>query len=125
MVQAGVDGYILKSSGASDIVWGLEEIMRGRSYFSPRITTGFIKQVRMSSEPVKLPHEGLTCRELEVLQLIGQGCLNGEIASKLTVAEKTVCTYVSRVYKKLGLRDRVAAVIYAREHDLVKDKLLK
>lgn len=125
MVQVGVDGYILKSSGASDIVWGLEEIMQGRSYFSPRITTCFIKQVRMSSQPVKLPHECLTPRQLEVLQLIGQGLSNGEIASKLTVAEKTVCTYAGRVYKKLELRDRVAAVIYAREHGLVKDKLLK
>jgi DNA-binding NarL/FixJ family response regulator len=119
---AGASGFLLKDTPPEDLVKGIRVTAQGEALLAPSITRRLIEEFT-SSRPSAVPVgtlEGLTEREVEVLQLVARGMSNAEIAGKLFVGESTVKTHVGHILEKLGLRDRVQAVIRAYEAGLVK-----
>jgi DNA-binding NarL/FixJ family response regulator len=123
-LRAGASGFLLKDSLAPDLLTAIRVVASGDAVVAPTVTRRLLERFVHSTPGVdrldtrKL--DVLTAREREVLGLIGRGCSNGEIAGRLYLSEGTVKTHVSRVLAKLGLRDRVHAVILAYETGLVR-----
>ncbi len=118
---AGASGFLLKDVGRDELVNAVRVVAGGEALLAPSVTKrllgDFVRSRSRKTEPVA---DGLlTGRELDTLNLLAQGLSNLEIAERLVVSEHTVKTHVSNVFHKLGLRDRVHAVIYAYEHGLV------
>ena len=120
-LRAGASGFVLKDVPPEQLVDGIRAVHTGSSLLSPAITRRMI-EARLAP-PVSAPPPGvlesLTPREREILGLLGRGLSNAEIADSLVVSETTVKTHVGRVLMKLGLRDRVQAVIFAYESGVV------
>jgi DNA-binding NarL/FixJ family response regulator len=117
-LRAGASGFLLKRTRPEDLIAAVHTIADGDSLLSPAVTRRVID--RLAQQPaLELPDEGrlgsLTSREREVLGLIARGLSNREIATALVVEESTVRTHVKHVLQKLGLRDRIQAVIFAYE----------
>jgi DNA-binding NarL/FixJ family response regulator len=123
-LRAGASGFLLKDALAADLVAAVHAVAEGDAVLSPSVTRRLLTQVaRRLPAPVGADADGLaslTEREREVLGLLAGGLSNGEIAEALVVSEPTVKTHVSHLLGKLGLRDRVQAVIYAYENGLVE-----
>jgi DNA-binding NarL/FixJ family response regulator len=122
-VRAGASGFLLKTAPPEELVHAVRVVGAGDALLSPSITRHLIGEfARLSRRPAKTPPElaSLTERETEVLKLLAAGLSNSEIARRLFLGEATVKTHVGRVLDKLGLRDRVQAVVYAYEHGLVE-----
>ena len=122
-LRAGASGFLLKRTRPEELLEAIHTIASGDSLLSPSVTRRVID--RMARQPT--PELGLgrdldelTPRETEVFGLIARGLSNGEIAEALTVEESTIKTHVRRVLRKLGLRDRVQAVIFGYESGLVQ-----
>jgi len=116
-LAAGASGFLLKTASPEDLVAAVEVLARGDALLAPAVTRRVIEQfsAREPVEPrVELP--ALTDRESEVLSLVARGLSNGEIATTLFVGEATVKTHVSNVLAKLGVRDRIQAVVFAYEN---------
>ena len=122
-LQAGASGFLLKDVQPELLVAGIRAVHSGESLLAPTVTRrmieSFLQRPRLVDAGAQKMLESLTSREAEVLQLLAQGLTNAEIAKKLYVSETTVKTHVSRILMKLGLRDRVQAVIYAYQTGLV------
>jgi len=126
-LRAGASGFLTKDAPAADLVAAVRAIAAGDAVLSPAVTRRLLDRVgarlpatARGGRDVADGLAELTDREREVLHLIASGLSNGEIAAALVVAEPTVKTHVSNVLGKLGLRDRVQAVIFAYEHGLVE-----
>ncbi|MFC0186830.1 response regulator [Fictibacillus aquaticus] len=117
-LEAGATSYMLKTSKAGDIAQAVRETHHGKSVLEPEVTGKMMS--RMRQKTVRLPHEELTAREMEILMLMGQGKTNQEIADELFIALKTVKVHVSSVLSKLDVQDRTQAVIYAFNQGLIK-----
>jgi DNA-binding NarL/FixJ family response regulator len=120
-LRAGASGFMLKTAPADQLVAGVREVAAGEALLAPTITRRLIERFAHSLEPEPEPPPGydeLTAREREVLLLVARGLSNAEIAAELVVSEHTVKTHVSNLLSKLGLRDRVQAVIVAYETGL-------
>jgi DNA-binding NarL/FixJ family response regulator len=117
-LRAGASGFVLKDVPPEQLVDGIRAVHSGSSLLTPSITRRMIEAhlVRPAAVP---PPDSLTPREREILGLLGRGLSNAEIAEALVVSETTVKTHVGRVLMKLGLRDRVQAVIFAYESGVV------
>jgi DNA-binding NarL/FixJ family response regulator len=120
-LRAGASGFLLKRTRPEELIAAVHTIAAGESLLSPSVTRRVIDRMAQQPTPVvadvaKL--DGLTPRERDVLRLIAQGMSNREIAAVLVVEETTVRTHVKRILMKLGLRDRVQAVIFAYETGL-------
>ena len=125
-LKAGASGFLLKDLRRDDLVHAIRVVAGGEALLAPSVTRRLIEDYARrpgsSAGPASTAAAGLdrlTPREQEVLQLIGEGANNAEIGAALIVGEATVKTHVGRVLMKLGLRDRVQAVIYAYEAGLV------
>jgi len=120
---AGASGFLLKDVAPEDLLAGIHIISRGDSLLSPSVTRRLIASF-VRDHPRQPPRppglEELTPRELEILQLIARGLSNAEIAERLVVSNTTVKTHVARVLDKLGLRDRVQAVVLAYETGVIR-----
>ncbi|WP_158887665.1 response regulator [Amycolatopsis anabasis] len=121
-LRAGASGFLLKSLPPEELVSAMRIAARGDALIDPSVTRRLVARFTTSIEPpASTPElERLTTREREVLSLIARAHSNAEIAEALRVGEETVKTHVSRVLAKLGLRDRVHAVVYAYRHGLVE-----
>jgi len=120
-LRAGAAGFLLKDVPPEQLVAGIGEVMSGDALLSPVIMRRMI-ETYLDRPPSARQGAGLsvlTPREREILVLLGRGRSNAEIAAELVVSETTVKTHVGRVLMKLGLRDRVQAVIYAYEQGVV------
>jgi DNA-binding NarL/FixJ family response regulator len=119
-LRAGASGFLLKRTSPEELVSAIHAVASGDSLLSPSVTRRVIDRMAHRPSPDVSPERlgRLTPREREVLQLIAQGLSNGEIAAALVVEESTVKTHVKRILGKLGLRDRVHAVIFAYETGL-------
>lgn len=120
-LRAGASGFILKTEPPERLVDAVRIIAAGDALLGPEVTRRLIDRFIATGPPaVPPPHElaALTPRENEVLALIAQGLSNAEIARSIYVSEGTVKTHVTRILTKLGLRDRVQAVVFAYEHRL-------
>jgi DNA-binding NarL/FixJ family response regulator len=119
-LRAGASGFLLKDVLPEQLIAAVQVVASGEALLAPVITKRLIEQF-VRSAPAAIPpgFEELTPRELEVLTLIARGLANGEIATELVLSEETVKTHVKRLFRKLGLRDRVQAVVVAYEAGLV------
>jgi DNA-binding NarL/FixJ family response regulator len=121
-LRHGASGFLLKDAPPEQLVAGIRTIAHGESLLAPTVTRRLIetfrRELRSPEPPVGLSE--LTEREVEVLGLIARGLSNAEIADELVVARATVKTHVARVLAKLGLRDRVQAVVFAYECGVVR-----
>ncbi|WP_082098830.1 response regulator [Demequina iriomotensis] len=122
-LEAGASGFMLKDAPAEELAAAIAVVAAGEALLAPRVTARVIDAF-VTRAAVRRPAPGrdlerLTARELEVLGLIARGSSNAVIARALYVSEATVKTHVSNLLAKLGLRDRVHAVIYAYEHGVV------
>jgi DNA-binding NarL/FixJ family response regulator len=117
-LRAGASGFLLKDAPADQLITAVRSLAAGDALIDPAITRRLISRFALAARgPAGLPGElrQLTARELEVLRLVARGLSNIEIARELIVEENTVKTHVSRILMKLGLRDRVQAVVLAYE----------
>jgi DNA-binding NarL/FixJ family response regulator len=122
-LQAGASGFLLKDTLAPDLLSAIRVVARGDAVVAPTVTRRLLERYVYggSEQPAIAVHlDVLTEREREVLGLVAQGLSNIEIAGRLYLSEGTVKIHVSRMLSKLGLRDRVQAVIYAYECGLVR-----
>jgi DNA-binding NarL/FixJ family response regulator len=121
-MRAGASGFLLKDAPREQLITAVRTVDRGESLLAPAIThrliERFVARPSLQEAPAALGH--LSARELEVLRLVARGMSNAEIATELFVGEATVKTHVARVLRKLNLRDRVQAVVYAYESGLVE-----
>jgi DNA-binding NarL/FixJ family response regulator len=122
-LQAGASGFLLKDVQPELLVAGIRAVHSGESLLAPSVTRrmieSFLERPSAVDEAARRRLDRLTTREQETLQLMARGLTNAEIAGELVVSETTVKTHVGRVLMKLGLRDRVQAVIYAYETGVV------
>jgi DNA-binding NarL/FixJ family response regulator len=123
-LQAGASGFVLKDALAPDLLSAIRAVASGAAVVAPTITRRlierFIGDAPADDRPTMAVLDVLTAREREVLSLIGRGLSNTEIAARLFLSEGTVKTHVGRVLAKLGLRDRIQAVILAYEIGLIR-----
>ena len=120
--KAGASGFLLKDAPRERILDAVRRAADGDALVAPSVTRRLIEHFVSPPPPRAVPVPGLdelTPREAEVLELIGRGLSNKELADRLVVSEKTVKTHVGRILAKLGLRDRVQAVILAYEAGIV------
>ncbi len=119
--RAGATGFLLKTVSPEDLVAAVRSVHAGDALLAPAITRRLVERFVRTPQP---GHEGrldaLTDREREVLRLMGAGRSNAEIAGELFVSHGTVKTHVGRILTKLGLRDRVQAVVLAYETGLIR-----
>jgi DNA-binding NarL/FixJ family response regulator len=121
-LRAGASGFLLKTSDPADLAAAVRACSCGEWLFAPTVTRRLVETYvarppRGTGVPPSLG--GLTARELDVLRAIARGLANAEIARELHLGEATVRTHVTRILAKLGLRDRVQAVVLAYETGLV------
>ena len=125
-LRAGASGFLLKDVPADQLVAGIRVVAEGEALLAPSVTKRLISDfsaARAAKAAEENPPAGLdelTTREMEVFKLIARGMSNHEIATELVVSETTVKTHVARILMKLGLRDRVQAVVLAYESGLVQ-----
>ena len=114
-IMAGAAGYILKQVGGNDFVHTVRRVAAGQSMLDPAVTAQVLERVR--SGPKEDPALArLTAQELRILDLIGEGMTNRQVAESMFLAEKTVKNYVSSLLAKLGLESRTQAAIFSLGH---------
>jgi DNA-binding NarL/FixJ family response regulator len=120
-LRAGASGFLLKDVPAPQLAAAIRTVGDGDALLAPSITRRLIEEFTAPRTPTNTPPglSELTPRELEVFRLLATGMANGEIAAHLIVGETTVKTHVTRVLMKLGVRDRVQAVVLAYEAGIV------
>jgi DNA-binding NarL/FixJ family response regulator len=122
-LRAGASGFLIKDAPTEEVIHAVRAVAAGDAVLGPAVTRQLLDQVgrRLPGPVSRTPGDlaGLTDREQEVLRMLAIGLTNAEIAEALVVSEPTVKTHVSNVLGKLGLRDRVQAVIYAYETGLI------
>jgi DNA-binding NarL/FixJ family response regulator len=121
-LRAGASGFLLKDAPREQLLEAIRTVHAGEALLSPSVTRRLIEDVARRSSPLEARDrelDELTAREREVLGLVAQGLSNLEIAERLVVTEATVKSHVGRLLMKLGLRDRVQAVVFAYEQGIV------
>jgi DNA-binding NarL/FixJ family response regulator len=120
-IRAGASGFLLKDSSPTELAHAIRVVASGDALVSPSLTRRLLDQfARRARAAPSAAAASLTDREREVLRLVARGFSNAEIAEELVVSPSTVKTHVVRLLSKLGLRDRVHAVVYAYETGLVE-----
>ncbi|AXB43125.1 response regulator [Amycolatopsis albispora] len=118
-LRAGASGFLLKDAPLDDLVTAVRVIAAGNALFAPSVTRRLVREFAARGPSPGTRVGELTERETEVLRLVAKGLSNQEIAAALVIAEQTAKTHVSRVFAKLGVRDRAQAVIAAYESGVV------
>ena len=121
-LEAGASGFLLKDIRADELVKAIRVVAAGETLLAPSVTRRLLEtfiRPRQSAPEQARELEGLTPMERKVLTLIGRGHSNSEIAASLFIADTTVRTHVRHIFEKLGLRDRVQAVVFAYSTGLV------
>ena len=113
-VDAGATGYLLKDAPREQLFGAIRAAARGESVLSPLVATRVLGRMRAPAE------EALSPRELEILQAVARGLSNKDIGRQLYVSEATVKTHLLRVFSKLGVDDRTAAVTVALERGIIR-----
>jgi DNA-binding NarL/FixJ family response regulator len=116
-LRAGADGYVLKDITPDELVQAIHRVARGEMFIQPQIASRLIARLRTGASPV--PTEKLTNRELEVLQLLARGLRNKEMATRLSVSERTINFHLTNIYQKLQVSGRTEALSKALEQRLI------
>jgi DNA-binding NarL/FixJ family response regulator len=114
-VDAGAAGYLLKDADPAELLTGIRAAARGEALLAPKAAAVILGlgERRAAKE--------LSERELEVLGLVATGCMNKQIAFRLGISEKTVKAHLTRIFRQIGVDDRMQAALWARRHGLVED----
>ncbi len=118
-LRAGASAFLLKDAPEERLTTAIRVVAEGGSLFAPSVTKRLIEQFTRRAPITPPSTDGFTAREKDVLRLVARGLSNAEIAHELFITENTVKTHVARVLVKLGVRDRVQAVVAAYESGLV------
>jgi DNA-binding NarL/FixJ family response regulator len=122
-IEAGAAGFVLKDSSADDLIRAVRTVAAGDGWLDPAVTARVLRGYRAAPSAAGNGDGGvpdvLTARELEVLRAMAAGLTNSEIAESLFISELTVKSHIGRIFTKLDLRDRAAAIVYAYDHGLV------
>jgi DNA-binding NarL/FixJ family response regulator len=123
-LRVGASGFLLKDVPPEQLVAGIRAVASGEALLAPSVTRRmieeFVRRPRNAARPAPRELDRLTAREREVLVLMARGLSNAELAQKFVVSEATVKTHVAHVLAKLGLRDRVQAVVFAYESGVIQ-----
>jgi DNA-binding NarL/FixJ family response regulator len=123
-LRVGASGFLLKDVPPEQLVAGIRAVASGEALLAPSVTRRmieeFVRRPRNAARPAPRELDRLTGREREVLVLMARGLSNAELAQKFVVSEATVKTHVAHVLAKLGLRDRVQAVVFAYESGVIQ-----
>lgn len=114
-IMAGAAGYVLKQVRGTDLVEAVRRVAGGQSLLDPAVTQRVLRRIR-EGEPAEDPLQSLTKQERRILDLIGQGLTNRQIAGEMFLAEKTVKNYVTQLLSKLGLERRTQAAVLVTRH---------
>jgi len=112
-IEAGACGYLLKDASPAQLADAVRAAVRGETVLAPSVASTLVRQMRSPAPPA------LSARETEVLRLVARGLTNADIARQLYIAEATVKTHLLRIFNKLDVADRTAAVTTAMSHDLL------
>jgi len=125
-LRSGASGFMLKDNPADQLITAIRVVAEGGALLAPQITRRLISEFARRRPSTSRPEQLqiLTDREMEVLKLVAHGVSNSEIAGELHVAETTVRTHVGHLLTKLGLRDRVQAVVLAYESGLIRARTM-
>jgi DNA-binding NarL/FixJ family response regulator len=120
-LRAGAAGFVLKDSSAEELIRAVRTVAGGASYLDPAVTERVLTTYRRAAPEPRGPATAteLTAREFDVLTLVGKGLSNSEIADELSISGVTVKTHIGRIFGKLDLRDRAAAIVYAYDNGIV------
>jgi DNA-binding NarL/FixJ family response regulator len=119
-LRAGAAGFVLKDSSAEELIRAVRAVASGDSYLDTAVTARVLNTYRNAAAPTPTKAVAdVTARELDVLTLIAKGCSNAEIADALGISNVTVKSHIGRIFVKLDLRDRAAAIVYAYDHGIV------
>ncbi|MGH9050295.1 MAG: response regulator transcription factor [Acidimicrobiia bacterium] len=121
-LRAGAAGFQLKDAPGEELIRSTRVVAEGGAWLDPAVTARVLETYRSTAEvdsggSVRI--DALTPRELDVLQMMGRGASNAEIAGDLFVSEATVKSHIGHIFTKLDLRDRAAAIVFAFDHGLV------
>lgn len=116
-LEAGMNGYVLKSQAADDLIQAIQQVSRGQIYLSPGVSSAVVQAYRSKS---KRPSDPLTTREREVLQLIAEGKSTKDVASMLGISVKTAESHRTRLMSKLDIHETASLVRYAVRRGLVR-----
>jgi DNA-binding NarL/FixJ family response regulator len=120
-LSAGASGFVLKDDPPEQLIAAIRTVAAGDALLSPAVTKRVIRQFTRLSRPAPPPELAeLTARELDVFRAVANGLSNAEIARELFISEGTVKTHITHVLQKLGLRDRVQAVVLAHRCGLIE-----
>lgn len=111
-IEAGAAGYLLKDAAPDDITGAVHAAAAGQTALAPTVATRLFARMQQA-------HSSLSARELEVLELVADGCSNTDIAHRLHLSETTVKSHLAHIYPKLGVNSRTAAVAAAREAGVI------
>jgi DNA-binding NarL/FixJ family response regulator len=112
-IEAGASGYLLKDASPAELADAVRAAARGETVLAPSVASTLVRQVRSPAPPA------LSARETEVLKLVSAGLTNADIGKRLFISEATVKTHLLRVFNKLDVADRTAAVTTAMRHGLL------
>ena len=118
-VDIGVDGYLLKDSGSSELKRAIDVVMNGENYIQSELIPALNKRL-VARDVDKDKIDSLTKRELEVLIKVANGMINKEIATSLDISERTVKNHISNIFKKIDVSDRTQAAVFAIKNDIIK-----
>lgn len=119
LINSGISGYILKDVSGEELVDSIDKVVQGETVYHPNITQKVIGEFRRITNK-DTDHAGLTPRELEVLAHVARGDNNKEIAEKLYISERTVKNHLTCIFRKLNVKDRTRAALYALKNKIVK-----
>src|SRR5690606_12440674 len=114
MIDAGINGYILKNTGKVELMEALDKVSKGHSFFSDEVTKVLVRSFKNEEE-----FSHLTNREIEIIRLIEQELSNKQIANALFISERTVETHRKNIFRKTGTQSVVGLLKYAYEHKLI------
>lgn len=124
VIKAGATGYLLKDIEPGMLIKAIRSVHLGESFIYPTLARRLFFEVdqekKSENQRTRGSQDSLTSREIEVLQLIGQGLSNQEMAQKLFLSEKTVKNHLTNIFRKINVSDRTQAVIYAIKHKIVQ-----